>query len=210
MTKLTPPHQTPPGASKNGSQRVSLGTFGQSQNGDSKLQGGRLSKLSSVVNTDFGRMKGTNRRIFLLKKNTCLCFRGSKMKLWRRCLPKNASFVLWIYFFVLFCLIYELFSSFLFTLAHDSVDYFSKNCGNHICFHFQDSTRAGIGRKKKPKEWNTRQPQQTDKTSDIPLTYTIIIFFYTLLILTCTRMKDLWHSFERSIPCEAENFPLWR
>ena len=68
MTKLTPPHQTPPGASKNGSQRVSLGTFGQSQNGDSKLQGGRLSKLSSVVNTDFGRMKGTNRRIFLLKK----------------------------------------------------------------------------------------------------------------------------------------------
>ena len=81
MTKLMPPHQTPPGASKNGSQRVSLGTFGQSQNGDSKLQGGRLSKLSSVVNTDFGRMKGTNRRIFLLKKNTCLCFRGSKMKL---------------------------------------------------------------------------------------------------------------------------------
>ena len=40
MTKLTPPHQTPPGASKNGSQRVSLGTFVQSENGVSKLQGG--------------------------------------------------------------------------------------------------------------------------------------------------------------------------
>ena len=59
-------------------------------------------------------------------------------------------------------------------------------------------------------EWNTKQPQQTDKTSDIPLTCTNIIFFNTLLILTFTCMKDQWYSFEWSNSCEAENFPLWR
>ena len=37
------------------------------------LQGGRLSKLPSVVNTDFGRTKGRNYRILVVKKNTCLC-----------------------------------------------------------------------------------------------------------------------------------------
>ena len=68
MTKLTPPPQTPQGASNFGSQRVSLGTFGQSQNDLSKLWRGRFSKLSSVVNTEFGRMKGRNRRILLVKK----------------------------------------------------------------------------------------------------------------------------------------------
>ena len=37
---------------------------------------GRLSELSNVLNTDFGRMKGRNRRILLI--NTCLCFRVLK------------------------------------------------------------------------------------------------------------------------------------
>ena len=59
MTKLTPP-----GA-----------YMTKSTPGYFKASGGRLSKLSSVANTDFGRMKGRNRRIVLIKK-TLVCVVG--------------------------------------------------------------------------------------------------------------------------------------
>ena len=45
------------------------------------------------------------------------------------------------------------------------------------CFHFQDWTRAGIGRKNKLQREKYKATTANGKTSDIPLTNTIIIFF---------------------------------
>ena len=51
--------------------------------------------------------------------------------------------------------------------------------------------------KQTPKERNTRQPQQTDKTLDIPLTYTIIYIYIYIYIYISANFN--LYSHERSV-----------
>ena len=90
-------------------------------------------------------------------------------------------------FFVLFCLRYELFSSFLFTLAHDSVDYFSKNCAASTsriqrALASDEKTNLQIEKYKAI----TANGQNFRHTTCIDDTY----ISNTLHILTCTSMKE--------------------